>query len=84
VFRHGCGGSLTALNDKRCVERHARRKIASDSIGRHKQRDPERLQNATSNWAARMLTRRRPKIVPVALADKTARIALLWFAHINI
>jgi len=34
-----------------------------------------RKQSATNSWAARMLMRKRPKIVAVALANKTARIA---------
>lgn len=34
-----------------------------------------RQQSATNTWAARMLERKRPKIVAVALANKTARIA---------
>lgn len=34
-----------------------------------------RKQSATNTWAARMMTRKRPKIVAVALANKTARIA---------
>lgn len=34
-----------------------------------------RKQNATNSWAAQLLARKRPKIVAVALANKTARIA---------
>lgn len=34
-----------------------------------------RQQSATNTWVARMLSRKRPKIVAVAMANKTARIA---------
>lgn len=34
-----------------------------------------RKQSATNSWAARLLARKRPKVVAVALANKTARIA---------
>jgi transposase len=34
-----------------------------------------RQNNASRIWAARLLERKRPKVVAVALANKTARIA---------
>lgn len=71
-LEHSSGGKDRKLGISKQGDAYLRRLLV---VGATAVLRSSRKPSATNSWATRMLTRKRPKIVAVPLANKTARIA---------